>query len=113
MTKANSLIKAPPYAVETALKKLGADLRTARLRRNLTIEEVAEKIGVGRRVVADAERGKASTSIGTHAGLLWVFDLLNQLAEVADPDRDIEGQRRAQKHEPRYGRRKKGRDNDF
>jgi hypothetical protein len=47
MTAKNTLIQAPPYPVEQAIKRLGANLRTARLRRNLTIEEVGEKIGTG------------------------------------------------------------------
>ncbi len=41
------------------MKSLGANPRTARPRRNLAIEDVTAKIGVGRHVVADAERGKA------------------------------------------------------
>jgi transcriptional regulator with XRE-family HTH domain len=40
---------------------LGGNLRTARLRRDLTINEAAEKIGTGSRAVSDAERGKPST----------------------------------------------------
>ena len=54
MTARNKLLTAPPYAVEKTLKGLGANLRTARLRRNLTIGEMAEKIGTGERAVADA-----------------------------------------------------------
>jgi transcriptional regulator with XRE-family HTH domain len=38
--------------VEQALKRLGANLRTARLRRNLTLRAVAEKIGTGARAVS-------------------------------------------------------------
>lgn len=41
MTASNPLLTAPPYAVDRQLKRLGADLRTARLRRNLTIADVA------------------------------------------------------------------------
>ena len=37
MTARNKLLTAPPYPVEKTLKGLGANLRTARLRRNLTI----------------------------------------------------------------------------
>jgi hypothetical protein len=37
MVAKNTLGMAPPYAVERALKSLGSNLRTARLRRNLTI----------------------------------------------------------------------------
>jgi hypothetical protein len=49
MAQTNTLTQAPPYAVEKAIKGLGQNLRRARLRRNLTIEEVGEKIGTGPR----------------------------------------------------------------
>ena len=68
MTTRNKLSTAPPYAVEQTLQRLGANLRTARLRRNLTLAEIAEKIGTGVRAVADAERGKPSTGIAVYAG---------------------------------------------
>lgn len=45
MARENALTSSPPYAVEQALERLGANLRTARLRRNLTIDNVAGKIG--------------------------------------------------------------------
>ncbi len=91
MTARNPLLSAPPYPVEQALKKLGADIRTARLRRNLTVAEVAQKIGAGPRAIADAEKGKPSTSIAVYAAMLWAFDLLDQLKQVADPGKDEEG----------------------
>jgi hypothetical protein len=37
MAARNQLLEAQPYPVEQALKRLGQNLRTARLRRNLTI----------------------------------------------------------------------------
>ena len=91
MAKTNSLLTAPPYAVEKALKQLGANLRTARLRRNLTIEDVAGKIGTGPRAVADAEKGKPSTAIAIYTALLWAFDLMGQIETIADPAKDKEG----------------------
>ena len=75
-----------------ALAALGSNLKTARLRRNLTVEETAQKIGAGRRAVADAERGKPSTSVAVYAALLWAFDLLGEMNSLADPVRDQEGQ---------------------
>lgn len=92
MTARNKLIAAPPYAVEQTLKRLGANLRTARLRRNLTIDDMAEKIGTGQRAVADAEKGKPSTGIAVYAAMLWALDLLDHMTEIATPERDIEGQ---------------------
>lgn len=91
MAKKNTLTSAPPYEVAQALKRLGANLRTARLRRNLTIDEVAEKIGTGRRAVMDAEKGKPGASAAVYVALLWAYDLLNQIGEVADPATDDEG----------------------
>lgn len=83
--------KALPYEVESALRTLGANLRTARLRRNLTIADVAERIGVHRHVVAAAESGKPTTGIAVYAGILWVVGLAGQLSQVADPLADEEG----------------------
>lgn len=91
MTAKNLLSTAPPYPVEQAIRRLGANLRTARLRRNLTIEEVAEKIGTGPRAVMDAEKGKPSTGIIVYTALLWAYDLLGPMSELADPARDEEG----------------------
>jgi len=91
MARKNKLTSTPPYAVETVLAHLGANLRTARQRRNLTIADVAEKIGTGPRAVMDAEKGKGSTSAVVYTALLWAYDLLNQLDDVADPALDREG----------------------
>lgn len=113
MTARNKLLTAPPYPVEQTLKRLGADLRTARLRRNLTIAEMAEKIGTGARAVADAEHGKASTGIAVYAALLWALGLLDQLAEVAAPERDEEGQTLALARERGRARPKAELNNDF
>jgi hypothetical protein len=44
----------PQAQVEQALKRLGRNLRTARIRRRLTIDEAAQKIGTGPRAVMDA-----------------------------------------------------------
>ena len=91
MAKINTLTTAPPYPVEQALKRLGANLRTARLRRNLTIEQTAEKIGTGPRPVSDAEKGKTSTSAAVYIALLWAYDLLTPMDTIADPASDKEG----------------------
>jgi len=98
MTAKNTLIQAPPYAVEKAIKRLGTNLRTARLRRNLTIADVAEKIGTGPRAVSDAEKGKIST-------------LLSPMEELADPALDEEGLNLSLLKE--RARAKEGLDNEF
>lgn len=92
MTARNQLLTAPPYAVEQTLQRLGANLRTARLRRNLTLADLAQKIGTGTRAVADAEKGKPSTGIAVYAAMLWALDLLGPMADLAVPEKDEEGQ---------------------
>jgi transcriptional regulator with XRE-family HTH domain len=113
MRARNQLLTTPPYSVEQALKRVGNNLRLARVRRKLTIEEVAEKIGTGRRAVMDAESGKASTGAGVYAALLWVYDLLPPFGELADPLKDKEGIALASRRENRRARRSGELDNDF
>jgi transcriptional regulator with XRE-family HTH domain len=113
MVARNPLLSAPPYQVEQALKTLGANLRTARLRRNLTLQEVAEKIGVERHAVAAAEKGKPSTGMAVYAAHLWVLGLVDQLGEVAAPERDDEGTILARAQERSRARQPTERDDDF
>src|SRR5688572_2171680 len=91
MVAKSKLLEAPPFEVSEALRDLGNNLRTARLSRNFTSEEVAQKLGIARQVVSQAERGKASTSIVVYAGLLWVYNLTHQLRAVAASESDLEG----------------------
>jgi transcriptional regulator with XRE-family HTH domain len=113
MTARNSITTAPPYPVETALRTLGANIRTARVRRGLSAQELGRKIGVGRDTVAEAEKGKPSTSVAVYAGLLWALGLIDQLTAVADPAADAEGQTLALAREPKRARRTETLDNDF
>jgi len=92
---------------------LGRNLRTARIRRNLTIDEVAQKIGTGRRAVMDAERGKTSTSIAVYAALLWVYDLLGPLDDLANPTKDEQGMALASVRDRTRARKSGGLDSDF
>src|SRR5712692_8400014 len=100
MKARNALLGATPYPVEQGLTKLGSDLRTARLRRNLTSEEAAQKIGTSRFAVAAAEKGKPSNCIAVYAALLWAYGLIDRLADLADPDKDEEGMRLSLSRQP-------------
>ena len=113
MSSRNALLAAPPFPVQQILERLGKNLRTARLRRNLSSEEAAAKIGTSRRVVRDAENGKPSTGIAVYLALLWAYDLLGQVDSVADPLKDREGLTLAQARERTHSRRSEDLDNDF
>src|ERR1700682_3065603 len=112
MRKPSRLLAAPPYPVEHALLTLGANLKVARLRRNLTLDEIAEKIGVNRKSVIEAERGNPSTSGAVYVALLWARDLLGHLSDVADPGSDKEGLALAVARERSNARRSKDLNND-
>lgn len=113
MVARNSLNTAPPFEVEAEIRRLGADLRTARLRRNMTLDQVADKIGAGRRSVADAEHGKPTTTVVTYAALLWVYGMLDAFGQLADPSRDKEGMTLARHAERARARTSETLDNDF
>ena len=113
MSRHSRLLEAPPFAVARVLKALGANMRTARMRRKLTLEDVAQKIGVSRRIVSDAEKGKPSTAIAVYAGILWALDLLDQLSSVAEPAKDAEGMALALSREGSKVRKPQVLDNDF
>ncbi|HWO35217.1 MAG TPA: helix-turn-helix transcriptional regulator [Candidatus Acidoferrum sp.] len=113
MAATNKLFAAPPYPVEKALKTLGTNLRTARLRRKMTIEDVAQRIGTGPRAVMDAEKGKPSSGIAVYTALLWAYGLLGPLEELADPTKDKEGLARESATGRIRARKSGALDNDF
>ena len=113
MSATNKLFVAPPHAVEKALKALGTSLRTARLRRKMTIENVATRIGTGPRAVMEAEKGKPTTGVAVYLALLWVYGLLTPVEDLADPTKDKEGLARGSASERIRARKSAALDNDF
>lgn len=106
--------KTVPAAIEGTLLLLGQNIRTARLRRKMRLEDVAERVGVSRYVVSDIEKGKPTTAIASYLGALWVLGLLGGIRQVADPDLDAEGKTLERSRSPKTAaKRKKGLDNDF
>jgi transcriptional regulator with XRE-family HTH domain len=104
-------VEAQPYAVERALKTVGRNLRTARVRRGLTRAEAAEGIGTGVRAVMDAENGNAFTGMAVYTALLWLYDLLPPLEELASPLKDsyglaLAGRRERVRAQEREGRQR-------
>ncbi len=113
MTRISKISEAPPAAVEEALIRLGRNIRTARLRRRLTLEDLAGRIGVSRQVLAQIEKGKPTTAVATYLGALWALGLLKQLRDVADPDRDAEGKILDRARSPKTAPKRKKIDDDF
>jgi transcriptional regulator with XRE-family HTH domain len=113
MTKSSRIVTAPPAAVTEALQHLGRNLRVARLRRKLRIEDIAQRIGASRLTVADLEKGKPGTAAAAYFGALWALGLLDQTLGLADPDRDEEGKTLESARQPTQAPRRQRLDNDF
>lgn len=113
MTRISKISEAPPAAVEEALIRLGRNIRTARLRRKLTREDLAGRIGISRQVLAQIEKGKPTTAVAAYLGALWALGLLNQLRDVADPDRDEEGKTLERVRSPKTAPKRRKIDDDF
>jgi transcriptional regulator with XRE-family HTH domain len=114
MVKSNVIAKMPPAAVEQILIQLGRNIRIARLRRKLRLEDLAERIGISRYLMADIEKGKPTATIAAYIGALWALGLSEDMRKVADPDRDTEGKALESKRAPKTAaKRKEALDNDF
>ena len=113
MARVSKISKSPPAAVEEMLNRLGRNIRTARLRRRLSMEELAERIGISRYVLADVENGKPTTAVVAYIGALWALGLHKKIHELADPDRDEEGKILERARSPRTAPKRKVIDDDF
>jgi transcriptional regulator with XRE-family HTH domain len=102
-----------PSEVAEYLARLGHNIRTARLRRKLRIEDVAERMGVSRFTLADVEKGNPTTSAVAYFSALWALGLLDHAEVLADPDRDEEGKALESARQPKRAARPRTLDNDF
>jgi len=73
-----------PVSVSRALRQMGSDLATWRKLRQLTVEEVADRAGVGRSTVLRLEGGKGS-SLENLLRVARALGVLESLAGAADP----------------------------
>ncbi len=80
-----------PLRVRRSLAKLGTDLTTARRKRQLTVEMMAERVGVSKTTYLKIEKGDPSASMGAYAMALFVLGFPEALAEIADVRRDDTG----------------------
>lgn len=113
MPQPSPIVLQPPAALEQALLRLGHNIRTARLRRQWRLEDLAARMGVSRFTVADVEKGKPGTSAAAYLGALWALGLLDQVNPVADPDHDSLGKSLEAVRAPKVARRAERLDDNF
>ena len=73
-----------PASARRALRKLGEDMRDARLVRQISMAEMCERSFVSRSTLHKIERGDVSVAIGYYASVLFILQLEGRLGEVAD-----------------------------
>lgn len=73
------------------MRKLGGDIREARLRRNLSMDVVAQRAATSRATLGRLEKGDPAVSAGILAAVLQALGLLDGMAELADSAADRQG----------------------
>lgn len=72
---------------EEILKTMGEQIKLARLRRNLSVELVAERAGISRASLWNVEKGSPSVAIGIYAAVLHALNNMDKdLLLVAKDD---------------------------
>ncbi|WP_164749720.1 helix-turn-helix transcriptional regulator [Nitratireductor alexandrii] len=70
---------------------MGVNIRTARLKRRISVKGFAERIGVSESTVARLEKGDDGVSIGTLAMACLVLGEIHRISEFLDPGSDDTG----------------------
>lgn len=71
---------------EKILKKLGENIKLARRRRKLSVEQVSERADISRATLWQVERGSPSVSMGAYCQVLFVLRLEIDLLKVTADD---------------------------
>lgn len=90
--------------VKPALERLGQDIRYARLRRGITMADLALRSGTSTSSIARLERGDPGVATGTLAEVLLVLGLLERFADLVDIRKDDLGLALVTEQGPRRGR---------
>ena len=80
-----------PLPVRRALRKLGGDIRDARLRRRIPVAVAAERASISRMTLNKVEKGDPGVALGIYATVLFVLGRVGRLGELADAKNDPTG----------------------
>lgn len=89
MPKDSPALDTFPAAAQAGLRRLGADLSTARKRRRQSQREWAQRLQVSVPTLIRMEKGDPSVSAGIYATALWLIQRHEALAALADPQFDL------------------------
>lgn len=80
-----------PIPVKNALRKLGSDIRDARIRRRIPVEIMARRAFISRPTLLKVEKGDPGVGIGTYATVLFVLGMIEKLRELSSARTDEVG----------------------
>lgn len=80
MTRKN-IVLSPNTTIK--LERMGTRIKRARLRRNISIEAIAERAGISEATFYAIEKGISTVSIGAYAAVLAVLELDDDLEFIA------------------------------
>jgi DNA-binding XRE family transcriptional regulator len=80
-----------PVPVRRALRKLGQDIRDARLRRRIPTAILAQRASISRTTLYKVENGDLHVSMCIYATILFVLGMIDRISNLADPIEDILG----------------------
>ena len=75
-----------PRKLEQKMELMGEQIKLARLRRNLSIAQVAERASCSPLTLARIEKGSPTVSIGIYARVLYALQLDDDLLLIAKED---------------------------
>lgn len=84
-------IKTKSLRAQRTMRRLGENLKTARLKRRLAIKDFATRAGVSDRTIMRLEKGDEGVSTGTLAMALLVLGEIDRLDDLLDPASDDTG----------------------
>ena len=81
----------PILSVQKSLKKLGADIRAARIRRRLKQSLVAERAGISLNTLSKVERGEPGVGIAVVANVLFALGFGTPFSMLVAQENDSVG----------------------
>lgn len=70
-----------PFEAEDAAKILAAKVRTARIVRGWTQDELAQRCEISKRTISNLEAGAVSVQLGFVLKVLWAVDLIDDFIQ--------------------------------
>lgn len=90
-----------PIPVNGMLRRIGSDIRDARLRRRIPVALLAERTGLSRGTLRKVEQGDPTVSLGAFVSVLFSLGLVDRLKDIADSSHDQVGRQLEEEHLPK------------